>query len=156
MKSLNAREGSPNFEYRTFTSGSDPPAQTNITILRHQLAVQKALHMIKERMQDPPTLAELAALSRLSRTYFSQVFKEVTGTKLQEYILQTRLEKAQDLLSRIDLKVKEVSYEIGFKDPNYFCRAFKKWTGSNPTNWRIGKFSSAKTDLMRVRAGKTV
>ena len=154
MKSLTVRERSLNFGYKTLTLEGDPPAQRNIAILRHQLAVQKALQMIKERLQDPPTLAELAALSRLSRTYFSHVFKEITGTKLQEYILQTRLEKAQNLLSCIDLKVKEVSYEIGFKDPNYFCRAFKKWTGSNPTNWRIGKFFSHKTNLMKVKAGK--
>ena len=113
--------------------------QKMITALKHRMAVQRALEMIEKRMHELPTLAELASNSGLSRTYFSHVFREVTGMKLQDYLMQTRLTKAKDLLGRIDLKVKQVAYEIGFKDPNYFCRTFKRWTGSNPTNWRVKK-----------------
>jgi AraC-like DNA-binding protein len=112
-------------------------SQKAITILRHQIAVQKASNMIKERIQDLPTLAELAKSTGLSRTYLSFVFKEVTGMRLQDYLTQVRLEKAKDLLGNIDLKIKQIAHEAGFSDPNYFCRAFKRKTGLNPTNWRL-------------------
>ena len=110
-----------------------------ITIIKHRIAIKKTIEILEAKMQDLPTLAELGSLSGLSRTYFSQVFKETTGMKLQEYITEVRLKKAKNLLSNIDLKIKEVAYETGFKDPNYFCRTFKRKMGLNPTNWRVKK-----------------
>ena len=107
--------------------------------LKHRIVVQKALDMIESRIRNPPPLVELASSSGLSRTYFSCVFKEVTGMRLQDYLNQTRFNKAKGLLKNINLKVKEISYEVGFSDPNYFCRAFKKKIGLNPTNWRLGE-----------------
>jgi len=145
MKSLQVEDKTPNFN-RAFNIGNLPhlPTQKVITVLKHRMATQKALEMIKARMQDPPTLGELASFSGISRTYFSYVFKEVTGMRLQDYLMQTRLNKAKDLLSNIDLKIKQISYEVGFCDPNYFCRTFKKRTGLNPTNWRLGKILTSK------------
>jgi len=119
-------------------------AQIAISTLKHRMAVRKALNMINERIQDPPTLAELASFSGLSRTYLSYIFKEVTGMRLQDYLIQVRLNKAKELLSQIDLKVKQIAYEVGFTDPNYFCRAFKKKVGLNPTNWRLREILSDK------------
>ena len=112
-------------------------SQKVITDVRHRMAVQKALATIDERIQDPPTLADLASGSGLSRTYFSLIFREVTGIRLQDYLMQVRLNKAKTLLCCIDLKVKQIAFEAGFTDPNYFCRTFKKKTGLNPTNWRL-------------------
>lgn len=112
-------------------------SQKAITILRHQIAVQKAFDMIRERIQDLPTLSELAKSTGLSRTYLSFVFKEVTGMRLQDYVTHVRLEKAKYLLGNIDLKIKQIAHEAGFSDPNYFCRSFKRKTGLNPTRWRL-------------------
>lgn len=138
MKSLQAGSNNDN-DSKTFMVSTfpQPNPQNTITILRHRMAVQKALNMIEERIQDPPTLAELASFSGLSRTYLSFVFKEVTGIRLQDYLTQVRLEKAKDLLTNIDVKIKQVAHETGFSDPNYFCRSFKKKIGFSPTNWRV-------------------
>ncbi len=158
MKSLQVGDRSPNFENRAIYLSdfpSDDP-QKIVTILRHRVAVQKVIKMIKERIQDLPTLAELAKSSGLSRTYLSCVFKEVTGTRLQDYIAQVRLEKAKDLLGDIDLKIKQIAHEVGFSDPNYFCRSFKKKTGLIPTNWRLQKIFPQKspTDECRLDAAR--
>ena len=93
MKSLQARGKNDNFDNRAFNLSNFPQTnpQNTITILRHRMAVQKTLNVIKERIHDPPTLAELASFSGLSRTYLSFVFKEVTGTRLQDYLTQARL-----------------------------------------------------------------
>jgi len=145
MKSLQARDTN-NFDngVHNFSDFSHINAQIAISTLKHRMAVRKALNMIKERIQDPPTLAELASFSGLSRTYLSYVFKEVTGVRLQDYLIQVRLNKAKELLSQIDLKVKQIAYEVGYTDPNYFCRAFKKKMGLNPTNWRLRRILSDK------------
>ncbi len=139
MKALQVGGRNPDFDDRALRLGDFPQInpQKAITILKHQMAVQKASNMVKERIQDLPTLAELAKSTGLSRTYLSFVFKEVTGMRLQDYLTQVRLEKAKDLLGNIDLKIKQIAHEAGFSDPNYFCRSFKKKTGLNPTNWRL-------------------
>jgi AraC-like DNA-binding protein len=117
------------------------------------MAVQKTLDMIKERIQDPPTLGELASSSGLSRTYFSHVFKEVMGMRLQDYLIQARLNKAKNLLGNIDLKIKKIAFETGFCDPNYFCRFFKKKMGLNPTNWRLKIIRTNRNLPRRGRIG---
>jgi AraC-like DNA-binding protein len=113
--------------------------QKAITTIKHRMAVQKALEMIKARIQDPLTLGELASISGLSRTYFSPVFKEIVGMGLQDYLICARIDKAKELLSDINLTIKQIAYEAGFKDPDHFCRTFKKKTGTTPTEWRLKK-----------------
>ena len=108
----------------------------DLTISKHRAAVQKALSGIEARTQYPPSLGELAALSGLGRTYFSFVFKEVTGIRLRDYLIQARINKAKDLLKNAELKVKEIAYQVGFRSPDYFCRIFRKKTGISPTEWR--------------------
>jgi len=95
--------------------------------------------MIETRTQNPPSLNDLASATGLSRTYFSYVFREITGMRLQDYLIQTRLNKAKDLLSDSCLEIKQIGYETGFKDSSHFCRTFKKKTGVSPTDWRLRK-----------------
>ena len=139
MESL--QNGSIGFEKRIFTSGDlrQIDSQKVITAIKHMKAVQKAMDLIGTRIQDPPTLAELAFLTGLSRTYFSPVFKEVVGMGLKDYLTQARINKAKDLLGDINLTIKKIAYEVGFRDPNHFSRTFKKRTGTTPTNWRLRK-----------------
>ena len=138
MNSLQVRERT---EDRVLDGGnfSEVEAQILMTTLKHRTAVQKALAMIKSRIRDLPTLDQLASSSGLSRNYFSCVFKEVTGMRLQDYLTQIRLDRAKDLLENIDLKIKQISHEVGFSDPNYFCRFFKQKLGQSPTNWRVSR-----------------
>ena len=119
--------------------------QKVITTIKHLKAVQKALDLIRTRIQDPPTLGELASFAGLSRTYFSPVFKEVVGTGLQNYFIQARINKAKDLLGDINLTVKQVAYAVGFRDPNYFCRTFKQKMGVSPTNWRLMEMKNLRS-----------
>lgn len=139
MKSLQVAKRNLDFDFRGFTFSDCPQtkSQKTITILKHRMAVQKALEMIETRMHDPPTLDELASLSGLSRTYFSYVFKEIMGMRLQDYLVQTRLNKAKDLLSDFNLEIKQIARKVGFRDPNHFCRTFKKKVGVSPTDWRL-------------------
>ena len=134
----------PDFDNGPFDHVSLPPKNPKraIAILRHRIAVQKALHIIEARMQDLPTLGELASLSGLSRTYFSNLFRKVTDMRLQDYFAQSRLDRAKELLGNVDLKIKQVAYQVGFRDPNYFCRFFREKTGLTPTNWRLGEIKN--------------
>ena len=117
-----------------------------LTTLKHQMVVQSVLDLLKARIKEPLTLDKLAVLAGLSRTYFSHVFKEIAGMNLQEYVGQVRVERAKDLLRDLNLTVKQVAYEAGFRDPDYFCRTFKKTLGTTPTDWRLKELKNLSSE----------
>ncbi len=145
MESLQLEDRTLGFDKKNFVPGGLRQVNSPrvITSIKHRMAVQKAMDLIATRVQDPPTLGELASWAGLSRTYFSQVFKQVVGMRFQDYLIQVRIDKAKDLLEDINLTVKEIACVAGFRDPNHFSRSFRKKTGVTPTNWRVRKMEKS-------------
>ncbi len=97
------------------------------------------LAMIFEKSyQQDLKINELAESFRYSRNHLYSIFKSEYGISPQDYLLNLRIEKAKQLLSREDMKlsVKEVAYAVGFRDQLYFSKLFKKRTGSTPLEFR--------------------
>lgn len=98
--------------------------------------VQRAHTLIALRCQEPLNVQALAAelgvgYSTLRHNFFSRV-----GTSLRQHYLNTRAQKAQDLLLNTNKSVKEVAAILGFESPSYFSRQFKDLVGSSPNAWR--------------------
>ena len=72
----------------------------------------------------------------LSRSRFNHIFTKVIGTSPLQYQQQLRLEQACELLRSSSLSINEISYSVGFTDPLYFSRLFKKRIGKNPRDFR--------------------
>lgn len=72
----------------------------------------------------------------ISPYYFSKLFKEETGENFIEYITRIRMERAKELLADTNLSMKEICARIGYSDPNYFSRTFKKHVGVTPTEYK--------------------
>lgn len=79
---------------------------------------------------------ELAKLCGLSLSSFKRDFKKEFKDSPKNYITTRRLEKAQELLRVTPMSISEIAYEVGFNDPLYFARAFKKKVGVSPSNFR--------------------
>ena len=75
----------------------------------------------------------------MSSYYFSKLFKEVSGYNFIEYVTNMRIDRAKELLSDGRLSMKEICMEVGYGDPNYFSRIFKKCVGVTPTEFREGR-----------------
>ena len=75
----------------------------------------------------------------MSSYYFSKLFKEVSGYNFIEYVTNMRIELAKELLMDGSLSMKEICVDVGYGDPNYFSRIFKKCVGVTPTEFREGK-----------------
>ncbi len=71
----------------------------------------------------------------LSRTYLSTLFKQQTGKSIKQHLLDYRIEKAKMHLALQEKNVSEVALKVGFKDPLYFSRIFKKKTGMSPSDY---------------------
>ena len=82
------------------------------------------------------TLGELAAHSGQSIPYYSKLFKECTNQPPMAYFIHLKIRKACELLDQTELTVQEIAVAIGYDDPYYFSRIFKKIQGVSPSAYR--------------------
>ena len=88
---------------------------------------------IEERLEDPDlTIPEICRSVHLSHTQLYRKLKALTGKTPSQFLRSIRLKKARELLNSSDLNISEIAYEVGFNDPNYFSRVFKKEYGQAP------------------------
>lgn len=81
-------------------------------------------------------LASLAEKYRISESYLSRLFKEVTGRNFHAYLNRLRMNKACELLEKTGLSVDEISVRAGYASTRVFRRAFKRDTGVAPSDYR--------------------
>ncbi len=98
--------------------------------------IYKAKDWIDQHFCEAVTLDDAAATVQLSSYYFSKLFKENFGQTFIDYLTQRRIELAKSLLVRTEKTFKEICYEVGYHDPNYFSRVFKKITSTTPSDYR--------------------
>ncbi|MFC6334595.1 response regulator [Paenibacillus septentrionalis] len=72
----------------------------------------------------------------LSPFYISKLFKEHFGMGYIDFLTECRIEKAKKLIGLPTYSLKEIAYEVGFNDPNYFSKVFKKVCGMSPKEYR--------------------
>ena len=72
----------------------------------------------------------------LSPVYISKIFKEVMGDSPINYLIQIRLSKAKELLGDSKLSIKSIAKMVGYDDPYYFSKLYKKYYGNSPNKER--------------------
>jgi len=82
------------------------------------------------------SLESVSAIVKVSPFYLSKLFKKEIGMNFIDYLTDFRIRRSKELLSIPTHNVKEVCYLVGYKDPNYFARVFKKICGISPTEYR--------------------
>lgn len=98
--------------------------------------IERARKFINENYREDISMEQTAEHVNLSPYYFSKIFKIESGKTFTDYVTDIRIEKAKELIAETNLSLKEVCYEVGYKDPNYFSRVFKRVTGATPTDYR--------------------
>lgn len=99
-------------------------------------AVSEIQSYIDVHFAEPLLVSELARRVYLTPCYLTHCFRELTGYSPKQYLVQTRLAAAKDLLLHTALPVGEVAYRCGFLDVNNFIRTFRRETGSTPLRYR--------------------
>lgn len=99
--------------------------------------VERVRDIIRRRYADGDlTVADIGKEVYLTPTYVSLLFKQETGQTVNEYLTQVRVEKAKELLRDPQYKFYDICYAIGYTDPSYFTKLFKKVTGVTPSFYR--------------------
>jgi two-component system, response regulator YesN len=98
--------------------------------------LHKAKEYIETHYADSLTLEQVAEYVELSPFYFSKLFKDRFGMTFIDYLTEIRINKAKAEMENPGKSLKEICYSVGYKDPNYFSRVFKKQTGLSPSEFR--------------------
>lgn len=98
--------------------------------------VEAAKAFIEEHLAREVSLEEVAEVLGLNASYFSQLFKQMTGETFVHYRISRRMEKAKRLLGNSGYRITDISYEVGYADHPHFTKTFKKFTGLSPSEYR--------------------
>lgn len=98
--------------------------------------IKQVRQYIVENSHKQISLDGIAQKFKLSPIYISKLFKEQLGVNYITFLTECRLEHARKLMLDPEKSLKEVTFEIGYQDPNYFSKVFRKVYGVSPTEYR--------------------
>lgn len=120
--------------FNKFYTGVSNKTKEKTTSIDNEF-IQKTLKYIETHIDDTNLSAEsLAEEMFLSRSQLYRKLKALTGTSVNEFIRNVRLEKAKQLLETKQYSISEVTFKVGFASPSYFTKCFKKRFGKLPTD----------------------
>lgn len=100
--------------------------------------IEDAKDYINEHYGDEKiSLNAVAAYVNVSPNHFSRVFRQVEGKTFVEYLTQTRLNKAKEMLRCSSMKTSDIGSRLGYRDAHYFYYIFKKEVGCTPKDYRM-------------------
>ncbi|RAV01451.1 response regulator [Paenibacillus sp. YN15] len=91
---------------------------------------------IAGRLAEKPSLQELADQAGISRSHLANIFKQQTGTTVNQYIIAERMRAARDMLLHTAMKSYEIADRVGYEDVIYFSQLFKKHYGLAPMEYK--------------------
>ncbi len=115
---------------------NDDGACEEITNATQRHAVKLVEEYIREHYMEELSLDKLAGVVFLSPKYLSSIFIQVTGTSLNKYIKNVRMEKAKELLIKTNMKISDICQKVGYSYVSYFCRSFQEHFGATPEKYR--------------------
>ncbi len=96
----------------------------------------KFSEIINTHLFENISLEELTHLCDLSLSSFNRKFKKIYNESPKKYILNKRLHKAKELLSRSELRISEIAFDCCFEDPTHFSKSFSSLFGISPSEYR--------------------
>ncbi len=98
--------------------------------------VEEAKAFIDKHLAEDVSLEEVAKRVGLARTYFSALFKKMTGETFVHYRIRRRMEEARRLLAVPTMTISDISIHVGYEDYPHFTKTFKNLVGVSPSEYR--------------------
>lgn len=109
-------------------------------LARHGLDLAAIAAYMQENIARQLTLDTLAQVANLSKYYFAARYKALTGYSPLKHFTHMKMEYACQLLDRTDLPIQAVAEAVGYTDPLYFSRLFRKTLGQSPRDYRRAQY----------------
>ena len=108
-----------------------------IISVKGERLINKTLAYIEQHIDRPITLNEVARNAGRSRSSISHSFKKILGKSFSKVVIEAKLSKAEEYFKNTpNLSIEEVAFKLGYKDPLYFSRLYKKHRGISPSEYR--------------------
>ncbi|WP_438444093.1 response regulator transcription factor [Gorillibacterium sp. sgz5001074] len=98
--------------------------------------VKQVQKMVAVELGQDLSVKTIADRVFLHPVYLSKIYKAETGESLGDYIIRMKMDKALYLLRHTNKKIYEITTELGYQNPQYFSKMFKKYTGMTPNEFR--------------------
>ncbi|EMI56395.1 AraC family transcriptional regulator [Rhodopirellula sallentina SM41] len=123
------------------TNGSEGTNGNGDKHLMHALTdatVGPVLKVLVESLGDPWTVPKMAKLAKVSKSAFSERFRNLVGTPPLQYLTEIRMQNACELLRESTIEIANIATLVGYESPSSFSNAFKRWNGKSPAEYRRG------------------
>lgn len=99
--------------------------------------MKKLMDYLEKRINDPTLkIEDLADAVHLGRTVFYGKIKSIVGMTPVDFVRHIRMQRAEELVANSNYPFSQIAYMVGFSDPKYFGKCFKKETGMTPSEYR--------------------
>jgi transcriptional regulator GlxA family with amidase domain len=105
--------------------------------------ITKTINSMRNNINKKLSVEEMAANNSLSVSHFSNLFRKATGMPPIDYFIHIKMQKACQLLFSNADKIRDIAANLGYDDPYYFSRIFKKYIGASPEQYRLNVKNSA-------------
>ena len=95
-----------------------------------------SINHMKQHLNHSLQVDTLAAIANLSRSRYIELFKQQSGYAPIDYFIRLRMHRACQLLDTTDMSVKAVATALGYEDPLYFSRLFRRVNEKSPMQYR--------------------
>lgn len=106
-------------------------------IIKSDKIIEMIQQYVKEHCTEKISLSKVAYDVSISTGYLSSIFKKQTGMNFSDYVSEIKVEKAKELIGTHEYMMYEVSDILGFDNPYYFSKVFKKITGYTPKEYEV-------------------
>ncbi len=134
MHALNTQEEMTHWLFKSLNRFMD--LVFGLLNVKHSNSIRSAIDYMKSHYAEKITLQETAQQAGYAPSYFSRIFREETGKTFKEYLNEIRVEQSKKLLLAGKQSISEICTMTGFSDQSYFCKTFRRLTGSTPDNFR--------------------
>lgn len=111
--------------------------------------IHKVQDYIEQHLDNVPTIEELSLVAGFSKYHFSRIFQAILHEPLAHYVHRLRIENALFMLAhRPDKNLTEIGLELGYTDSAIFSRAFKRYIGVSPREYRKEYVSNFKENFL--------
>lgn len=107
--------------------------------------VEQAIRWLTLQYSQPVSIDSMSQSLGYHRTHLSKIFKAHTGLSPMQFLLKIRMERAKLLLYE-NLTIEQVASSVGFADPLYFSKQFKKWYDMSPSEFRSSQTHKERFD----------
>lgn len=148
LESLNQVKQTGEFWIRKITKLIHEERQRKTGNVLEQVKLYLRQHFAKDI-----TLEDVAESHGISPYYLSKLFSQQFGITFIDFLTDLRVEESKRLLMDTQKSLKEIAYEVGYANSNYFCRVFKKKSGWTPSEFRKDVLESGQNSIEDRKKG---